>query len=256
METRFSRTLNRGLGPSRLFVGGVHGKESQTTIHALKKFNERYIKSGKLFLQNFPVSPYISTLERRYYDTNSGREILDLLKKIQPPIYLELHCYHPQNHFQLTHEDRKKEIGVPALVELDKGVLMGSISPIIRSVFFKKYDFPFILEMPCESFDDSLEVYLKVMEMAASSEDRFSILKKLEDDYPSAADKLRRYFVDFSDNFLILFEKTKGYALKNDSVDLEDLELFTEDLNGELDLNLNKIQLKQVREAVLIFLKA
>ncbi|HMK53178.1 MAG TPA: DUF2119 family protein [Methanobacteriaceae archaeon] len=254
METSFSRALNEGLGPARLFVGGVHGKESQTTILAMRNFPLSVLKNGKLFLHNFTVSPYISTLERHYYDTPTGLELLDLIEKIQPTIYLELHCYHLSSYFQLTREERKKESGIPALVELDKKVLIGSISPIIRSVFFKKYDFPFILEMPCDPSVESLEVYLKVMEVAANSNDRFSILKKLEELYPLAVDKLRRYFVDFSDNFLILFEKTRKHAQKIDSSNSNDLEVFIKDLNEKLDLNLNSIQLNQVKEAVLIFL--
>jgi hypothetical protein len=255
MENLFSRDMNRGQGPSRLFVGGVHGKEGKSTIRALKSFNEGSLKKGKLFLCNFPESPYISTLVREYYDSPRGLELLRLIKKINPKIYLELHCYHEESYFKLTREDRKKESGVPSLVELDKGILMGSISPIIRSVLFKQQDFPFILEMPCNPGYGALQVYLEVLNIVAGSDDRFEILKKLEPKYPQQVEKLQRYFVDFSDNFWILFQKTSENARRNNLTNLEDLKNFMNNLIKELDLNLNPIQIDQVAEAVLIFLK-
>jgi hypothetical protein len=254
MDKVYSRYINRGQGPSRLFVGGVHGKEGQTTFKVLKSFDESSLKNGKLFLCNFPESHYISTLNRKYYENNRGLELLDLVKKIKPKIYLELHCYRKESHFQLTREDRKTKNGVPSLVELDNGILMGSISPIIRSVFFKLYDFPFILEMPCNPDEGAVKVYLDVMNIAAGSDDRFEILKKLEFKYPQQVKKLQRYFVDFSDNFLILFQKTSE-ALKKDLIHPEDLKTFMKGLIEELDLKLNPVQIEQVAEAVLIFLK-
>ena len=254
MDSLFSRTFNKGPGPSRLFIGGVHGKEGETTFQALQSFDERALNSGELYLYNFPPSPYISTLERRYYDSSTGREVLNLIKKIQPTIYLELHCYHEKNRSHLIHHDRKREIGVPPLVELDKEVLIGSVSPIIRSVFFEKYDFPFILEIPCQPSDDSLQVYVEVLNITAGSKNRREILKKLELLYPHQVIKLNKYFIDFSDNFLTLFQKTREFALNGDLKDSDDLILFMENLMQELDLNLNQIQLKQVRAAVLMFL--
>jgi hypothetical protein len=254
MEKVYSRHINRDQGPSRLFVGGVHGKEGQTTIKALMSFDEGSLKSGKLFLCNFTESPYISTLKRKYYDSTRGLELLSLIKKVKPKIYLELHCYQKKSHFQLTREDRKTENGVPSLVELDEGILMGLISPIIRSVFFKQHDFPFLLEIPCNPDEEALKVYLDVINIAAGSDDRFEVLKKLELKYPQQVKTLHRYFVDFSDNFLILFQKTSD-ALINDLIHPEDLKTFMKGLVEELDLKLNPVQIEQVAEAVLIFLK-
>jgi hypothetical protein len=254
MDTSFSRTFNMGSGPSRLFIGGLHGKEGETTFQALQNFDGSALNTGKLCLYNFSPSPYISTLERRYYDTPTGLEVLDLIKKIQPTIYLELHCYQVKNRSKLTHNERKIESGVPPLIELDKGVLIGSVSPIIRSVFFKKYDFPFILEMPCHPPADSLQVYLEVLNIAADSDKRSEILEKLGRLYPHQVIKIKKYFVDFSDNFLILFQKTRKFALEGDLTDSDDLLIFMENLMQKLPLKLNPIQLKQVRDAVLIFL--
>jgi len=253
MEKLFSRYIEKGKGPSRLFVGGIHGKEGQTTIKALESFDSDSLKKGKLFLYNLSASPYISTLNRKYFNSPRGLELLSLIKKLKPKIYLELHCYRKESHLQLTHEDRKTVNGVPSLVELDKGILMGSISPIIRSVFFKQCDFPFILEIPCNPDIAALNVYLDVMNITAGSDDRFEIFKKLEDKYPQQVKKLENYFLDYSDNFLILFQKTID-ALKNDLIDREDLKTYMKCLIKEMNLKLNPIQIEQVAEAVLIFL--
>jgi hypothetical protein len=253
METLFSKTINHGPRPSRLFVGGIHGKEGYTTILAMKRFEEKNVKQGRLKMCNFPESPYISTLDREYFDSKQGRSLLSLIKSINPTIYLELHCYHRKSHPRLTSEYRKEKSGVPSLLELDEGVLIGSISPIIRSAFFKKYDFPFILEIPCHPDERSLQVYLDLVNIAASSDDRFQILEKIGVKYPQQVAMLRRYFVDFSDNFLILFQKTSEYAQKNGLYRPEDLEMYMKDLVKDLDLELNQIQLKQVAEAALIF---
>jgi hypothetical protein len=254
MEKLFSRNIDKGKGPSRLFVGGVHGKEGQTTIKALKSFDISTLKNGRLLLYNFPESFYISTLNRKYFDSPNGIKLLNLIKKLKPNIYLELHCYKEESYLLLTCEERKIENGIPSLVELDKGILMGSVSPIIRSVFFKQYDFPFILEIPCNPDNDSLKVFLDVMTITASSDDRFEILRKLGVNYPQQVKKLQRYFLDYSDNFMILFQMTSD-ALRNHLICPEELKTYMKGIIDDLDLNLNAIQIEQVAEAVMIFKK-
>ena len=254
MGSSFSRTFNAGPGPSRLFIGGLHGKEGETTLQVIQDFDGGVLDGGKLCLFNFPPSPYVSTLERRYYETATGLEVLNLIKRIQPSIYLELHCYHGKNLSKLTDPGRKIQNGVPPLVELDKGVLIGSISPVIRSVFFKKYDLPFLLEMPCHPRDESFQVYQEVLNIIAGSSKRSEILEKLEKLYPLQVVELKKYFVDFYDNFFILFQKSSKSALKDNLRDPDDLLGFMDNLMHKLDLKLNQIQLKQVRDAVLISL--
>jgi hypothetical protein len=146
-----------------------------------------------------------------------------------------------------------KKSGVPSLVKLENDVLIGSISPIIRSVYFGQYDFPFILEIPCHPSEASLRIYKDMMNLVASSRDRFEIFMKLEKFYPQQADRLRNYFIEYSDNFFILFKKTIKYACENHSTTPEDLEIFIKSMVNELDLKINDIQLNQVAEAVLIF---
>ncbi len=36
----FSREIVKGNGPTRIFIGGVHGKEGLTTINLIKKLKD------------------------------------------------------------------------------------------------------------------------------------------------------------------------------------------------------------------------
>jgi hypothetical protein len=255
MDISFSKTINKGPGPKRLFVGGIHGKEGQTTISAFKSFNESIVYDGKLILHNFPESKYISTLKREYYDSIRGKELLELIKTVKPHIYLELHCYHDKNIHKLTNKNRKKDTGIPSLVELEEGVLMGAVSPVIRSVFFKKLDFPFILEIPCYPKERALNVYNNVINVAATSRDRSEILNRLKAVYPKQVEQLNKYFKEYIDNFYFLFTKTSQYARENGISTNKDLQKVMGELIKELNLDLNPLQVQNVGEAVLIFLK-
>jgi hypothetical protein len=211
----FSKIIDRGNGPTRLFIGGVHGREGLTTINALTEISERSIKDGRLILINCPSSEYTSTLNKDYYTSKTGKEILALIDQYKPDIYLELHCYRKESYNKLTGKDRRYKNGVPPLIELENKVLIGSISPLIRITFFEKYDFSFALEVPCNPSPESMKVYIDVLNMVAQSRDRFEILEKLESKYPSAVKKARQYFLEFSDNFVILFKEIQKEIEKN-----------------------------------------
>ena len=59
----FSREIVKGRGPTRIFIGGVHGKEGLTTINLIKQLKDDDVEDGKLLLYNCPESKYISTLD-------------------------------------------------------------------------------------------------------------------------------------------------------------------------------------------------
>ena len=64
-----------------------------------------------------------------------GKTILELIEDIKPDFYTELHCYNIKNFEKLTSMDRFNTIGVPPLIDMGNHVLMGSISPIIRTKY-------------------------------------------------------------------------------------------------------------------------
>ncbi len=206
----FFRLIDKGKGPVRLFVGGVHGKEGLTTIHALKKIQSADVKKGKLIIYNCDATKYISTLDKGYYHTPLGKYIVGLISRYKPEIYVEPHCYRYDSYNKLTDLKRQKTIGVPPLIELEKGVLIGSVSPHIRTSLFKREDVCLTLEMPCiykeNSYEDlrhspnlnlSLEVYTKLLKTLAGSSNRNNLEKKMIKKYPEQVATARKYARDF-----------------------------------------------------------
>lgn len=171
-----------------------------------------------MIMINCPTSEYISTLKREYYTSRAGKRVLTLINKYNPDIYLELHCYGKENFNKLIDTERRYKDGVPPLIELENKVLIGSISPLIRITFFEKYDFSFMLEMPCNPSTDSMGTYLDVLNMVIGSKNRFEILKKLEHKYPSAVKKASEYFFEFSDNFVRLFKEIQRELMKDNDL--------------------------------------
>lgn len=205
----FFKLIDKGPGLTRLFVGGVHGKEGLSTIKALKRIQSSDIKTGKLIIYNCDQSKYISTLDSNYYQSKMGKEILRLINYYKPEMYVEAHCYHHKSYEKLIDLDREEISGVPPLIELEKGILMGSVSPHIRTSSFKREDICLTLEMPCiednECYqenkcpnpEESLEIYLKTLKILAESNNRSDLEKNVSKYYPQQVKTARRYAHEF-----------------------------------------------------------
>ncbi len=193
----FSRTIKKGNGPTRIFIGGVHGKEGLTTLDLIKHLNDNDVNEGKLLLYNCPETPYISTLDPLYYHTPMGIKILNLIKNHKPEIYVELHCYKPESYLKLIDIERQKRIGVPPLIELEHGVLISSVAPYLRTKFFKREDVCITLEMPCRPTETSINIYLEVMKAIAGSSNRVELEDKLKIKYPLQVIRAQRYAAEF-----------------------------------------------------------
>ena len=128
----FTKKIRKGNGPTRLFIGGVHGREGLTTINLINELNDDDVNGGKLLLYNCDESKYLSTLDPGYYKSQMGKKILNLIKTYKPTIYVELHCYKPESYLKLIDPDRKSKAGVPPLIELEYGVLISSVAPYLR----------------------------------------------------------------------------------------------------------------------------
>lgn len=133
----YYRFIDKGEGPTKLFVGGIHAHEGETTIDFFKSLPFSDFSEGKIFIYNFDNTPYISTLKKEYFDSNMGKYIINLIKKHKPDFYTELHCYNIKNHKKLTFKDRMESQGVPPLINLENNVLISSVSPLIRIKYFK-----------------------------------------------------------------------------------------------------------------------
>jgi hypothetical protein len=185
--------------PCRLFVAGVHGNEEVTTMPLLELFaRDIKIISGRLILVSLSsADPYISTLDKAYYGSTNGMKLIQLVHEYRPVIYLELHSYDIRNHSKLTDPDRKSKIGVPSFTELEEKVLIGSVSPLIRTTEFDIECFCFTLELPVPHSEKAVLIVLDILRIIALSSGRNEIIGKLRIKYPEKIREAERNFHEF-----------------------------------------------------------
>ena len=182
--------------PVRLFVGGLHGREGSITESILNRVS-REIEKGSLIISNLSTrSKYVTTLNPAYYRTKTGRKLLSLIREYKPEIYIELHSYKRSSYSRLTSPSRRSRMGVPPLVELEDGILLGSISPQIRMSEFIRDDLCLTLDVPETSIDDDKVV--EILNRANLSLDRFDYLERLRKMYP---EQVRIAEINFHDYF-------------------------------------------------------
>ncbi len=145
----YFRYIDNGEGPTKLFVGGVHGNEGVTSLKFIKRIKDEDLSSGQFYFYNFDKTPYISTIEKEYYDSEIGQRILDLIEYFEPDFYTELHCYNLKNYDRLTSMERYDRTGIPPLIKLGNHVLVSSVSPLIRMTYFSTDTVCKTLEFPC-----------------------------------------------------------------------------------------------------------
>ena len=182
MKVYTLRSKKEGL--TRLVVGGLHGREGAVT----KRVLERFVRDGRPRSGTLVVVPslcrgseYVSTLSERYLETREGKALLGLLKHYRPDIYVEVHCYAEKAYKSLTSSARLDKRGVPKLVELEKGVLIGSSPPRLLSTGLFKLGIT--VEIPCKGreSDDTLLALLRVVRDQDTIDE---ILSQLEAIYP------------------------------------------------------------------------
>jgi hypothetical protein len=193
----YFKILKKSNVPNRLFIGGLHGREGESTLNILNQLNNDDVKIGKLVIHNCDYTPYLSTLRPEYYNSEIGKEILYLIDYYHPQVYIELHCYKKENYNKLTDPQRQKQEGVPPLIELEMGVLIGSVSPFIRTSLFKTEDICMTLEMPCNPNEKVQSVVLNVLKIIAISENRFEIEQRMSKIYPEQVKTARIYAQEF-----------------------------------------------------------
>jgi len=145
----YFKYIDNGKGPTKLFLGGVHGNEGKTSIKFIKSIKHEDLSSGQFYFYNFDKTEYISTIKKDYYHSDLGKKILKLIKYFQPDFYTELHCYNLKNYNKLTSMERYKKTGVPPLIPAGNHVLVSSVSPLIRMTYFSVDTVCKTLEFPC-----------------------------------------------------------------------------------------------------------
>lgn len=145
----YFRYIDNGDGPTKLFIGGVHGNEGLTSLKFFKRINDDDLSDGQFYFYNFDKTPYISTIKKEYYESEMGQKILNLIEYFEPDFYTELHCYNLKNYEKLTSMERYRKTGVPPLIKLENHVLVSSVSPLIRMTYFSTDTVCKTLEFPC-----------------------------------------------------------------------------------------------------------
>ena len=145
----YFRYIDNGEGPTKLFIGGVHGNEGVTSLKFIKRIDEEDLSPGQFYFYNFDKTKYISTIKKEYYESELGLKILDLINYFEPDFYTELHCYNLKNYDKLTSMERYNRTGIPPLIKSGNHVLVSSVSPLIRMTYFSTDTVCKTLEFPC-----------------------------------------------------------------------------------------------------------
>jgi hypothetical protein len=145
----YFRYIDNGEGPTKLFIGGLHGNEGVTSLKFLKRISIEDLSPGQFYFYNFDKTPYISTIRKEYYESEIGLKVLDLITNFEPDFYTELHCYDLKNYENLTSIERYRQTGIPPLIKLGNHVLVSSVSPLIRMTYFSTDTVCKTLEFPC-----------------------------------------------------------------------------------------------------------
>ncbi|UCD73480.1 MAG: DUF2119 family protein, partial [Candidatus Bathyarchaeota archaeon] len=176
-----------------LIVGGIHGREGKATRPILRRLIEYDPPSTGLLavVPSMVRGPrkHISTLKEVYYSTEEGKKLLSLIDHYLPEIYVELHCYAKRAYRILTDPNRREKRGVPPLIELEDGVLIGSVSPFLLSRY--RFDLCLILEVPCGN-KKTWSTALRLLRLLKDSSSRSEAIGKLRAIYPSQIDRAIR----------------------------------------------------------------
>ncbi|WP_405319999.1 DUF2119 domain-containing protein [Methanobrevibacter thaueri] len=201
----YFRYIDNGKGPTKLFIGGVHGNEGLTSLKFIKRIKDSDLSPGQFYFYNFDKTPYISTIKKEYYESELGLKILDLINYFQPDFYTELHCYNLKNYERLTSMERYIKTGIPPLIKLGNHVLVSSVSPLIRMTYFSTETVCKTLEFPCfekltpeivEKYDFNKDLAVKTYEDLLKL-----ILKSPSRDYFE-----RQMLIDYADQVALAVE--------------------------------------------------
>ena len=207
----FFKYIDNGKGPTKLFLGGVHGNEGKTSIKFIKKLKQEDLSSGQFYFYNFDKTDYISTIKKEYYESDLGQRILKLINYFEPDFYTELHCFDLSHYDKLTSMDRYKRTGVPPLIPAGNHVLVSSVSPLIRMTYFSTDTVCKTLEFPCiekltpkimkkHDFDMDLAIerYMDLLRLITKCETRmdfeYAMMKKYKTQVKLAMNYAKKVF--------------------------------------------------------------
>ncbi len=216
----YFRYIDNGEGPTKLFIGGVHGNEGKDVLPLIKLLNPEDFSNGQIYIYNFDKTPYISTIHKEFYESEQGKRITSIIDYYKPDFYTELHSYNIKHFEHLTSLERLDSEGIPPLIDCGEYVLCSSVSPLIRRNHFTAKTICQTLEFPTFKGDDlnlnekelyekygfrkelSVKEYMSFLRLITLSSTR----KEFEDwvlkDYKKQADLALKYVkIIYGDNF-------------------------------------------------------
>ena len=216
----YFRYIDNGEGPTKLFIGGVHGYEGKDVLPLIKLLNPEDFSNGQIYIYNFDKTPYISTIHKEFYESEQGKRITSIIDYYKPDFYTELHSYNIKHFEHLTSLERLDSEGIPPLIDCGEYVLCSSVSPLIRRNHFTAKTICQTLEFPTFKGDDlnlnekelyekygfrkklSVKEYMSFLRLITLSSTR----KEFEDwvlkDYKKQADLALKYVkIIYGDNF-------------------------------------------------------
>ena len=207
----YFRYIDNGEGPTKLFIGGVHGDEGKDVLPLIKLLSNDDFSSGQIYIYNFDKTHYISTIHREFYQSEQGKRILDLIDYYKPDFYTELHSYNIKHFKKLTSLERLDNQGIPPLIDCGQYVLCSSVSPLIRRNHFTKENICQTLEFPSFRGEDlklsddelfkkydydynlSVKEYMSFLRLITLSKNRNDFEKRVLKDYKKQADLALKY---------------------------------------------------------------
>ena len=204
----YFKHIDNGEGPTKLFIGGVHGNEGKTAIKLIKRLNLEDLSEGQFYFYNFDSSPYISTVDKKYYESEMGQKIISLINEYKPNFYTELHCYNIQHYMRLTSYDRLDTQGVPPLIPCGDYILISSVSPLIRVKYFTRETICKTLEIPCLhnskkidfavknydfDIDKSIRRYMDLLRLITKSTNREDFTINISKYYPRQVEMEKKF---------------------------------------------------------------
>ncbi len=216
----YFRYIDNGEGPTKLFIGGVHGNEGKDVLPLIKLLKPEDFSNGQIYIYNFDKTPYISTIHKEFYESEQGKRITSIIDYYKPDFYTELHSYNIKHFEHLTSLERLESEGIPPLIDCGEYVLCSSVSPLIRRNHFTAKTICQTLEFPTFKGDDlnlnekelyekygfkkelSVKEYMSFLRLITLSSTRKEFEEWVLRDYKKQADLALKYVkIIYGDNF-------------------------------------------------------
>ncbi|MCW7076244.1 MAG: DUF2119 domain-containing protein [Candidatus Syntrophoarchaeum sp.] len=196
-------------GPTKLLVGGLHGREATHTAPILEELintSEKRTCTGVSIIVPSLVknSKYLHVISQDYYQTREGMRLITLIENYRPSFYLELHAYRKSSYSGLTDPQRERRVGVPPFIDLEEGILLGSIAPILMSRFGEN-DLCITIEVPSWKSEKVKDEILEILKLLLKKKTRDDVADELRLKYPSQIRKAEELFKAYYRDRLKLF---------------------------------------------------